>query len=438
MLLDDPHGPAIVPAATVPFAQLSEQFVRWLERSTAQSGSDMKPTIVKADAFGAAIPEGQADAQQFPDETTIHRCPASHFFVSNICRFATDGLPWLTGLRILWVDDRPANNEVERRLLRELGAQCDDITSTGKAIEAQKSASTTSFFPTWVGLKDAKPASTCWQGSVSSGSNAPFIIYAASWASRNQQRATEAGAFGCTNNRRDFVALVVDAAASARGRRFAERYHRVISPSERFRAVRDDCSQNCPRVLARHVADLAQIPSADPARRLPQPSPPLLGVRDVQVFRIEDSKISVAAERGSAGMSSYRAAVPSGLVERAVRTRKTVWTPDVLPGAGLYSGGRLHRVGTRHSGVRRGRARQLRDQIERESTNAYSARQLRWLEDFVRAYPLTVEEPWTTESPVPPLDTVAPGPSLEQFEPGFTSAMPSRIWTSRWIGSLQT
>ncbi len=37
--------------------------------------------------------------------------------------------------RVLWVDDRPANNEVERQLLRPHGIVFDSVVSTTEAVE---------------------------------------------------------------------------------------------------------------------------------------------------------------------------------------------------------------------------------------------------------------------------------------------------------------
>jgi CheY-like chemotaxis protein len=136
-------------------------------------------------------------------------------------------LPTLAGAprgraRVLWVDDRPANNEQERALLRRDGIVFDNVVSTAEAI-AQLQGATYDLVITDLGragssdLSSVAGAELLAHPVIASG-GPPVIVYGGPGVDRWAERLTSAGAFGVTASR----ARLLQLARQALGRAPAE------------------------------------------------------------------------------------------------------------------------------------------------------------------------------------------------------------------------
>ena len=116
--------------------------------------------------------------------------------------------------RVLWVDDRPANNEVERSLLRPHGIVFDSVVSTSEAIEqlvneaydlvitdlgrqgsSDRSASAGAAFLDQPVIRDGGP---------------PVIVYAGPWTVAHRADLVKRGAVDVMANRDALIATVLE------------------------------------------------------------------------------------------------------------------------------------------------------------------------------------------------------------------------------------
>ena len=115
--------------------------------------------------------------------------------------------------RVLWVDDRPANNERERSLLRPHGIVFDNAVSTTEAIE-QLSNESYDLVITDLAREHSSDRSNIAGASfleqpVLRNAGPPVIVYAGAWAVRKEADLLERGASAVTNNRSRLLEIVM-------------------------------------------------------------------------------------------------------------------------------------------------------------------------------------------------------------------------------------
>ena len=264
VLLEDPHGPLVVPAAAQPFARLNDQFVRWLGRSVPQTDSGATPAIQKAESAPAAFtptPAARETSAATSDEplrvATLHR---------TFGELPRTDVPWLHGLRILWVDDRPGNNSSEMDEFAHMGAAAVATATTTKHALEWLQSEPCDIVISDMARPDGREAGLELLSALRRRSDLrPLIIYAASWAGSNQDRAREAGAFGCTNQRRELITLVVEAGLLARRQRFYQAYTPPSGLERPVRSILQELPQQLPARAAQQLADMAGEPPAKAA-----------------------------------------------------------------------------------------------------------------------------------------------------------------------------
>jgi CheY-like chemotaxis protein len=107
--------------------------------------------------------------------------------------------------RVLWVDDRPANNEFERKWLRPHGIVFDSVVSTDEALE-QLASESYDLVITDLGREHSSDQSATAgaafldQPIVRSG-GPPVIVYAGSWAVAQRDELIGRGALDVMSNR---------------------------------------------------------------------------------------------------------------------------------------------------------------------------------------------------------------------------------------------
>jgi CheY-like chemotaxis protein len=115
--------------------------------------------------------------------------------------------------RVLWVDDRPANNEVERKRLRPHGIVFDSVVSTAEALE-QLGNESYDLVITDLGREHSSDASATAgaafldQPIVRHG-GPPVIVYAGTWAVAQRDALVARGALDVMANRERLYATVL-------------------------------------------------------------------------------------------------------------------------------------------------------------------------------------------------------------------------------------
>lgn len=120
----------------------------------------------------------------------------------------------LQGSRILWVDDRPDNNLLERKALEALGIEIDLSTSTTDALEKIRRRSYDLIISDMGRPPDSRAGYTLLDNLREAGDNTLFIIYASSRAAEHVKEARQHGAIGATNSPQELISMVTKALAA--------------------------------------------------------------------------------------------------------------------------------------------------------------------------------------------------------------------------------
>jgi CheY-like chemotaxis protein len=115
--------------------------------------------------------------------------------------------------RVLWVDDRPANNEFERKLLRPHGIVFDSVVSTTEAIE-QLVNETYDLVITDLGRQGSSDRSATAGAAfldqpVIRDGGPPVIVYAGTWAVAKRAELVQRGAVDVMANREALISTVL-------------------------------------------------------------------------------------------------------------------------------------------------------------------------------------------------------------------------------------
>ena len=116
--------------------------------------------------------------------------------------------------RVLWVDDRPANNEHERRILRAHGIVFDCVVSTAEAIEQLVNESY-DLVITDLGRQGSSDRSSSAGAAflaqpILRQGGPPVIVYAGTWAVLQRDTLVRQGALDVMSNREQLIATVLD------------------------------------------------------------------------------------------------------------------------------------------------------------------------------------------------------------------------------------
>lgn len=111
--------------------------------------------------------------------------------------------------RVLWVDDRPANNEGERKTLRPHGIVFDNVVSTAEAVE-QLANESYDLVITDLGRAHSSDRSQTagadfLEHPVVSSGGPPVIVYASTWAVRQRDELLRLGAAEVTASRKQLI-----------------------------------------------------------------------------------------------------------------------------------------------------------------------------------------------------------------------------------------
>jgi len=116
--------------------------------------------------------------------------------------------------RVLWVDDRPANNEYERSLLRPHGIVFDCVVSTSEALE-QLANESYDLVITDLGRegssdRSASAGAAFLDQPIIRDGGPPVIVYAGTWAVARRAELVRRGAVDVMANREALIATVLE------------------------------------------------------------------------------------------------------------------------------------------------------------------------------------------------------------------------------------
>lgn len=133
-------------------------------------------------------------------------------FVPGVSELVSQRL--LRGIRILWVDDVPANNAGESKYLGNLGADIGIALNTRQAMASLRDGTFDLVLSDmYRGENEREGGLELLRQMRNTECLQPVIIYANRWAQTGRRRAMDAGAFGCTNQAKELFDLVLRAAA---------------------------------------------------------------------------------------------------------------------------------------------------------------------------------------------------------------------------------
>jgi CheY-like chemotaxis protein len=116
----------------------------------------------------------------------------------------------LLGSNVLWVDDRPGNNNYERQALEALGIRVDISTSTDDALIRTGRRRYDMIISDMGRPPDGRAGYTLLDALRARGDQTPFFIYASSRTPEHVAEARRHGAVGCTNSATELVQTVTN------------------------------------------------------------------------------------------------------------------------------------------------------------------------------------------------------------------------------------
>jgi CheY-like chemotaxis protein len=114
----------------------------------------------------------------------------------------------LIGSLVLWVDDRPENNNYERRALEALGVRFVLASSTEEAMQLIRLQSFDAVISDMGRPGDSRAGYTLLDRLRASGDLTPYFIYAGSRAPEHVREAREHGALMSTESPQELVEMV--------------------------------------------------------------------------------------------------------------------------------------------------------------------------------------------------------------------------------------
>lgn len=160
----------------------------------------------------AAAAARRPDAGAAQPEVDVHRIAEVVRDVSPRAR--ADSQSWRS--RILWVDDRPQNNVLERQAFEALGLSFTLALSTQQALDILKREQFAAIISD-MGRKEGPQEGYALLDQLrSTGNQTPYFIYAGSNLPEHKREASQHGAQGSTNHPQELFEMVTDAVLKGR------------------------------------------------------------------------------------------------------------------------------------------------------------------------------------------------------------------------------
>lgn len=165
-----------------------------------------------AEGIGKALARAAGGGPGFEPPSLSGQGAAAEEFSEGVER-----LGWEAGMTagarqrmlILWVDDRPANNIVERGAMAAYGIDFVLATSTGQALARMREQTFDAIISDMGRPPDPRAGYTLLEAVRDSGDQTPYFIYAGSRDPEHVREAQSRGAQGCTNRGDELLAMVL-------------------------------------------------------------------------------------------------------------------------------------------------------------------------------------------------------------------------------------
>jgi CheY-like chemotaxis protein len=167
-----------------------------------------KKQVEAAFALGAAVAKSPAAASETPTEAAQRARDVADIVAERVNAHT---LRQASGRRVLWVDDHPDNNILERRSLQAIGIKFDLTPSTDDALNRLAAGSYDAVISDMGRPPDPRAGYTLLDSIRQRGIEIPFIIYAGSNAQAHKEEAMRHGALGSTNRPDELFTLVLSA-----------------------------------------------------------------------------------------------------------------------------------------------------------------------------------------------------------------------------------
>lgn len=115
---------------------------------------------------------------------------------------------------VLWVDDKPQNNQYEQEALETLGVRFTNSKSTEHALERIQRQHFDAIISDMSRPPDDHAGFTLLDALRAQGDHTPFIIYSSTKTPEQMNASLQRGAFGCANRPQDLIKLVLAAIAA--------------------------------------------------------------------------------------------------------------------------------------------------------------------------------------------------------------------------------
>jgi len=206
-------GVAIWPAAIgyilVRFGSNIGDFISNLGEMTLKGGGFEASVKRRQNEAGAALKAAISRPKE--GSTPVNPASAAKEAVQAVEGVNARILRRIDGSQVLWVDDRPDNNNYERQALEALGVKFVVSTSTDDALGRLRTQTFDAVISDMGRPPDAQAGYTLLDKMRSSGNQTPFVIYAGSRSPEHQAEARRRGAVGCTNNPTELFEMVLSA-----------------------------------------------------------------------------------------------------------------------------------------------------------------------------------------------------------------------------------
>jgi CheY-like chemotaxis protein len=200
--------PAAIGYILVRFGSDIGDFISNLGEMTLKWGGFEASVKRRQNEAGAALVAATISRQEV-GATPVSAANAAKEAVQAVGEVNARTLRKLEGSEVLWVDDRPENNQYERQALEALGIGFVISTSTDDASNRIKTRHFDAIISDMGRSSDPQAGYTLLDKLRTSGNSIPFIIYASSRSPEHQAEARRRGAIGCTNNATELFEMVV-------------------------------------------------------------------------------------------------------------------------------------------------------------------------------------------------------------------------------------
>ena len=198
--------PALSVFVLIRFGSAFRDFIASMgEFSLSGGGFEASAKRTQAAAALAAAAVAHPEAGATPEATAQDALAATQV----VAEIVTPRMIRRAGrVTVLWVDDRPSNNVLERQALEALGVTFVLATSTDEAFEKLNRQSFDAIISDMGRPPDSQAGYTLLDKLRAGGNQTPFIIYAGSRAPAHRAEARRRGALGCTNRPDELFEMV--------------------------------------------------------------------------------------------------------------------------------------------------------------------------------------------------------------------------------------